>query len=76
MHLCLIDRGGSGEVHKVRSQYGKVNAKIYNKNIDQVVNLEPQFSTLLMSSVVCAEIGLSKTWKRERERNPERSPRN
>ena len=67
VHLCLIDRGGSGEVHKVRSHYGKVNAKIYNKTIDQVVNLDPQFSTLLMSSDVCPETGLSKTWKRQRE---------
>jgi hypothetical protein len=67
MHLCLIDRGGFGEVHKVRSHYGKVNAKIYNKTIDQVVNLEPQFSALLISSGVCSETGLSKTWKRQRE---------
>jgi len=67
VHLCLIDRGGSGEVHKVCSQYGKVDAKIYNKTTDQVVNLEPQFSTLLMSPGVCPETGLSKTWKRQRD---------
>jgi len=67
VHLCLIDRGGFGEVHKVRSHYGKVNAKIYNKTIDQVVDLEPRFSNLLMSSGVCPETGLSKTWKRQRD---------
>jgi hypothetical protein len=67
VHLCLIDRGGFAEVHKVRSHYGKVNAKIYIKSIDQVINLDPQFSTLLMSSGVCSETGLSKTWKRQRE---------